>query len=470
MGLVVLLSGVFLAVMNTFIVNVAIPSIQREFGASPSEISAVVAFYGLAYGCMLITGGRLGDLYGRRRMFVWGLSGFTATALVCGLATSAAMLIAARIGEGLAAAMMFPQILSIIRVTAGDEGRRARAFAAFGVALGLSGISGPLIGGALIAADLFGTGWRLVFLVSVPIGFAACAGAIRWLPETRPDRAARLDVTGALLCACGLGLLLYALIEGRHAGWPGWIVGFMIAGGGMLVVFLLDQRGKARRCTNSLIQTDLFAIPAFSSGTAIAFLFHSTLVGFLFALALFLQVGLHYSPWQTAWVTVPIPAAFLVTSLIANRQPQIYGSLAAMLTGGFLTALGYGGCIVIAMTHHVANGWGLVPVLLAVGVGQGLFLPPLLNAVLASTRKDHAGSAAGLVATCQQVGGAFGVAIVNMFYFGVSVPVDSPDTADHAYAFMLGMSYQVGVILLVLGLLPILFGRKFLGRTVVRRA
>ncbi|SEE66817.1 drug resistance transporter, EmrB/QacA subfamily [Rhizobiales bacterium GAS191] len=458
-GLVVLLSGVFLAVMSTFIVNLAIPSIQRDLSASPSEMSAVVAYYGLAYGAMLITGGRLGDIYGRRGLFVLGLAGFTVSALICGLAGSVSILIGARIAEGIAAAAMFPQILSVIRVTSADEHARARAFAAFGVALGLSGIAGPLIGGALIAADLWGTGWRAVFLFNVPIGLIACFSAMRLIPETRAGGTARLDASGALLCAVGLGLLLYPLIVGQGAGWPSWTLISMAAAALTLVLFILDQRRKSGNGKSPVIEPGLFKIPSFSSGVAIAFLFHSTIVAFLYALALFLQTGLDYSPWHAALITAPIPAAFLLTSPIAGRLLPSYGSFPMMCLGGAVVALGYGGCAWIAVNQDVAGGWGLVPALVATGIGQGLFLPPLLNAVLASTSKEYAGQAAGLVATAQQVGGAFGVATTSMLYVSVAAPAASTHLRDAGDAFGLALTYEIGAAVLALCLLPILFRR-----------
>jgi MFS family permease len=313
------------------------------------------------------------------------------------------------------------------------------------------------MGGGLMAADLWGTGWRAVFLFNVPIGLAACLGALRFLPETRSEHSPRLDLIGALLCACGLGLLLYPLIVGRYAGWPNWAMVSMVAGVGMLAMFVFDQRGKSRRRGGPLIEPSLFLIPSFSSGAAIALLLHSTIVAFLFVVALFLQLGLAYSPWHAALVTAPIPAAFLLTSLVSSRLLAKYGAFATMFAGGLLTVIGYGGCIAIALTHHVADGWGLVPALLVVGVGQGLFLPPLLNAVLVSTSKQQAGSAAGIVATCQQVGGAFGVAIVSILYFGTKPAGDPSSASDAAYAFMMAVTYEIAAITLALCLLPILF-------------
>lgn len=456
-GLISLLGGAFLSVMSAIIVNIALPSIKQEFSASPAAVSAVVAYYGLAYGIFLIVGGRLGDRYGRRRAFILGLAVFTGASLLCGLATSIVVLIFARILQGLAAAVMFPQVLSIIRVSAANEGDRGRAFSAFGVALGLSAIAGQLIGGLLVSADLAGTSWRPVFLINVPFGVVVCLAAARLIPESRSEGAARLDLSGAFLCTVGLALILYPLVEGRHAGWPSWTLYSAMTAICVLAFFVADQRSKSRRGVSPLMEAALFASSAFSSGFVIAFLFHSTVVAFGFTLALFLQLGLAYSPFEAALMVVPTGVAFLAASIIANRLLAKFGPFVVMLSGGTIAASSYGACAVIALAQQSPNGWSLVPALAAAGLGQGLFLPPLLNAVLASAPKAQAGSASGLIATAQQVGGAFGVAIVGILYFAGQPGRDAPSDPGTAHAFALAMIFQVGAAVLAACLLPTLF-------------
>jgi len=455
-----LLSGASLSVMSAIIVNVALPSIQEEFSASSSAISSVVAYYGLAYGVLLIIGGRLGDRYGRRRAFTAGLAIFSLASLLCGLATSIAALVGGRILQGVAAAVLFPQVLSIIRVSAASEGERGRAFSAFGVALGVSAIAGQLIGGALVGADLGGTSWRPIFLIIVPIGVLVCFASMRLVPESRSEGTQRLDLFGAALCALGLTLILYPLLEGRSAGWPNWTFFSMFAAIPTLVALVINQRRKSRRGISPLIETTLFARPEFSSGFAIAFLFHSTIVALLFVLALFLQVGLKYLPLDAALMVVPTGIAFLGASIIANSVLAKFGPFKVMLFGGALTALGYCSCALIVFAQLSPNPWSLVPALAAAGFGQGLFLPPLLNAALASAPKDKAGAASGLIATAQQTGGAFGVAIAGVLYFGGLVGLPMPIDQKPMHGFMLAMIFQVGAALLSICLLPLLFRRK----------
>jgi EmrB/QacA subfamily drug resistance transporter len=459
-GLIALLGGAFLSVMSAIIVNVALPSIQQEFAASPAAISAVVAYYGLAYGVFLIVGGRLGDRYGRRRAFIAGLAVFTVASLLCGLATSITILVGARILQGIAAAILFPQVLSIIRVSAGDDSERRRAFSAFGVALGLSAIVGQLIGGLLVSADLGGTSWRPIFLINVPFGAFVCFAAARYIPETRSEDKPQLDLFGALLCAVGLALILYPLVEGRNSGWPSWTVYSMIAAVPVLAYFVVDQRRKSRRGVSPLMEPALFASPAFSSGFAIAFLFHATIVAFLFTIALFLQIGLGYSPLDAALLVVPTGVAFLAASIVANRMLAKFGPFIVMLVGGVVAASGYAACALVVLAQELPSGWSLVPVFAAVGFGQGLFLPPLLNAVLASAPKGQAGSASGLVATAQQVGGAFGVAVVGILFLGGVVDRSAAADQSPALPFALAMTFQVAAAVLSVCLLLILFRQK----------
>ncbi|MGO4713490.1 MFS transporter [Bradyrhizobium sp. 2TAF24] len=453
-GLTALLCGVFLAVSSAFIVNVALPGIRRDFEATAAHVSAVVACYGLAYAMMLITGGRLGDLYGRRRLFIVGLAGFSATSLMCGLAPTIGSLIAARIGQGLFAALMYPQVLSIIRVAAADELARTRGFAAFGVTLGLSGIAGPLIGGALITTDILGFGWRMIFLAVVPVGVITCATAWRFIPETRDATASELDISGALLCTAALGLLLYPLIAGPTLGWPRWTVAMLAAGIALLGIAGHDQRRKSRAGGSPLIALALFTNTAFTAGTIIAGLLHATLVGFLFVLTLHLQTGLGCTPWQAALFTAPTPAAFLVTSVVASRLAARLDAGVTMMFGAVGMAVGYAACAAVTMMQTAAAAWTLVPALAIVGAGQGLLLPQLLNVSLGSVSRTQAGSASGLIATAQQIGGAFGVAAAGILYFGLSRP--TAGAADHASAFALSLASDVVVSAIIIGLLPIL--------------
>lgn len=452
-GLIALLVGASLSAMSAMIVNVAVANIQKEFSASPAAIAAVVAYYGLAHGVFLITGGRLGDLYGRRRVFTAGLAAFSTASLLCALSTSIWTLIAARVAQGVAAAVMFPQALSIIRVASVDEHQRSQAFAAFGVVLGLSAVAGPLIGGALINSDLLGTAsWRMVFLVNVPVGVATVLAATVLVPESRSAATARLDFGGVVLCTAALSLLLQPLIAGRHAGWSALTVIPMIAAVPVLAAFIIDQNRKARRKASPLIDPGLF-------GIAIAFLFHATIVATYFVLALVLQLGLKQAAFEAALFMAPAGIAFLAASIIGNRLSPRLGIGIVLLLGCGISATGYAACAAVAISGSIAEGWGLVPALAAAGFGQGLVLPPLIEVVLGSLPKHQAGSASGIVATAQQVGGAFGVAMATIAYFDGAGEVIEPQW--HAVAFGRAMLLQAGLAAAVFCLLAmLLFSRR----------
>jgi len=456
-GLVTLLTGAFLSVMSGIIVSIAIPSIQAEFGANPA-ISSIIAYYGLAYGLALITGGRLGDLYGRRRMFVIGMGGFTLASLACALASSLTMIIAARVAAGLCAALLFPQVLSIIRVASGSDAARARNLSAFGVTLGLSGVMAQLLGGLLISANIYDLAWRWVFVLCIPIGLAACVLGPRVIPESRAPGRARLDLAGVALSAIGFALILFPLVEGRALGWPMWLPILPLLAAPVFVLFARDQSAKARSGRDPLVDLRLFARGPVAGGVVIAFLLHSTIVSMPFIQAMYLQVGLGYSALHAALIIAPAGVSFIFASMLCNRLAPRIGMGVTMLIGAMLAITGYLLCILIAhATPAIAAGWlGLG--LLVVSCGQGLFMPLMLNVVLANVPPEKAGSASGVVSTAQQVGGAFGVAIAGLLYFGM-LARHAGEAQAPAAAFGLATSYPVLAMALCILTLPVIFPR-----------
>lgn len=287
-GLMVMLTGAFMTIMDVMIVNVAIPSIRRDLGASFAEAELVVAGYSLAYAVALITGGRLGDIFGRRRMFLIGLMGFTVTSAACGLAPTPEGLIVARLLQGLAAAILFPQVFSLIRVTFAEARQRTTAFAVMGAVLGLAGIAGQLLGGVLVEADLWGLAWRPVFLVNIPVGLAAFIAAPRLIQESRSPEARHLDLAGVGLSAAGLGLLLYPLIEGREAGWPAWSIAMLLLSVPVLACFAIHQHRRSLRQASPLLETGLFRDRAFAIGMLLVLAFYSSLNAFFLSVAFLL--------------------------------------------------------------------------------------------------------------------------------------------------------------------------------------
>jgi len=268
---VVLVAG-FMQLVDISIVNVAIPSIQRDLDATYSQIQWVLAGYQLAFAVTLITGGRLGDIFGRKRLFMLGMAGFTLASALCGLAQSPGMLVGSRFLQGVMGAVMFPQILSVIQVTFPPR-ERGTAFGIFGATIGLATITGPLVGGLLIEGDLLGLGWRPIFLVNVPIGIGALVAAALYLRESRAPRALRLDPAGVGLATAGLLLLVYPLVQGRDLGWPAWTFASMAASVLVLAAFAAWERRKKAADGSPLVDLDLFRQRAFVAGVLVAAIF-----------------------------------------------------------------------------------------------------------------------------------------------------------------------------------------------------
>ena len=422
---------------------VAAPSIQSEFGASAAQISAIVAGYAVAYAAALIPGGRLGDIVGRRRMFAWGMLAFGAMACLCAAATNIWWLIAARTLQGFAAAAAFPQVLTIIRLQAGDEQARARAFAAFGVALGVSGITGQVLGGTMIDTDFAGLGWRGIFLVNPLVAAAACLIVWREIPETRISPAPRLDGFGAVLSSLGFGLLLVGAL--RASGDLSTAGGVALAGLALLAIFAHRQIRLSRDDGHPLVPVALFQ-SKFGWALAAAGLFHTTVVAFPLTLAVFLQAGLGQSAWIAGLFALPSTIAFLCASSLSERILRVWPLYRVMLCGGALTAIGLAAC---AGAGFSGTPVFLIGPLLVVGWGQGWFLPLLLNAALSGLRPTLAGAGSGLLATMQQLGGGFGAAAANGVYFHLT-----QGSSTASLAFVLARLIPTIAALSAIALLP----------------
>jgi EmrB/QacA subfamily drug resistance transporter len=454
LNLSVVLVGPFMTVMDMMIVNVAIPDIRRELEASFGEAELVVAGYSLAYAVMLITGGRLGDLYGRRRMFVLGLTGFTITSALCGLAPTAITLILARLLQGLTAAVLFPQALALIHIAFTEAATRAKAFAALGIVLGLAAVVGQVLGGILVSTDQWDLGWRSIFLVNIPIGFLAILAALRVIPVGGVSAVERLDVTGVILCATGLGLLLYPLVEGRETGWPVWSLAMLGAAVPVLAGFVWHQYGKSCRQESPLLQTDLFRNRSFTIGVVLVLVYYSTHSSFFLAYAFLVQVGLGRSPLAAGIILSAVPGAFIIGSTIAGRAAteRRWKVLAA---GAALIAIGNGAAAGTALLGVPMQAEALIPGLLLLGLGQGLLVTPLFNTILGGISPDEIGSASGMLSTTQQVGGAFGVALVGILFATVLIHARMASAAEaeayaRAFAAAGGYAGLMGLVILAL--------------------
>jgi EmrB/QacA subfamily drug resistance transporter len=411
-ALPVLLAGVFISLLDFFIVNVALPQTQRDLHASPSAVQLVVAGYGMALAAGLITAGRLGDLYGRRRMYVLGLGLFTAASAACGLAPSAGLLVAGRVVQGAAAALLVPQILGIIN-TMYTGPRRARAFTAYGMAIGFGAVFGQLIGGVLIRLDVAGLGWRSIFLINVPIGLAAVALAPRLVPESRAgSAAARIDLVGTVLVSLGLIAIVLPLVEGQQQGWPAWTFGCLAASAPLLTLFVLYQRRLAARNGSPLINLALFRERAFSAGIATSLVFQMMTASFFLVLALYLQDGRGLSALESGLIFLPLGLGYFVASARSGRVAQRLGRQVVTL-GALIVSAGY---LLLALAVHDGTGW-LVPGLAIAGAGMGFVIAPMPSIVLARVAPQHAAAASGVLSTAQQAGNAIGVAVIGLVFY-----------------------------------------------------
>lgn len=447
LGLSVLLLAGFVTIFDLFVVNVAIPSMQADLGASFAQIGFIVAGYELAFGVLLITGGRLGDLFGRRRLFVVGMAGFTGASALCGLAPSAELLIAVRVIQGLAAALLFPQVYASIRVNFnGNDGRRA--FGLLGMTLGLAAIAGQVLGGWLVHADLFGLGWRSIFLINVPIGVLAMAAA-RHIPESRAPQRPALDWAGVVLVSAGLALLLVPLIEGPGQQWPAWSLWALVAAAMLLLAFYRQQEQRRLAGHLPLVDMHLLGQRRFALGVLLVLLVYSTSSSFFLCFALLVQSGLGLDPFVAGSIFAPCSVGFVVASLAAPRLVASWG-VRAIVAGALIYAISIAGLIVqVQLAGADLQPIRLIPVLIVVGVGQGLIMTPLLNLVLGFVDEAQAGMASGVISTIQQVGAALGVAVVGIL-FGMALAAGEGAPAGlYASAFVAGMLYNLGAALLV---------------------
>lgn len=433
LALPVLLAGTALVVLDFFIVNVALPAIQADLHAGPTALEWVVAGYGLTMAVFLVTAGRIGDRVGRRRVFAIGVALFTAASAACGLAPSAAVLVAARLAQGLGAAMISPTVLAIIGVTyAGPE--RVRAISRYATVMGVAAVSGQLLGGLLLRADLAGLGWRLVFLVNVPVGVATLAAAGRCVPESRAAEPAGLDVPGLALLTAGLTALVLPLVDGRERGWPWWAFASLAAAPVCLATFALRQRAVSVRGGAPLLDPALLRARTFTAGLFTQLAFWAGQASYFLVLALYLQLGRGLSALTSGLVFTILAGAYLVASMLASALVVRYGR-AVVAAGALSLAAGH----LLALAAVAAGGTGpvllLAPGLLLAGAGMGLCIGPITSTVLGHAGPQQAGAVSGALSTVQQVGNALGVALIGLVFFGAA-GAGYPRAFEHSLAVL----------------------------------
>jgi EmrB/QacA subfamily drug resistance transporter len=450
-GFAVVLAAMIMNLLDSTILNVAAPSIQRDLGASSSALEWIAASYTLAIAVGLLTGGRLGDRYGRKTMLMIGLSGFVASSAACAFAWSPSALIGARVLQGLSAALLTPQTFGLIRdLFPADQ--IGKAFAAFGPMIGLSTVAGPVLAGFLIKADLFGTDWRSLFLINVPLGVFALVVGARVLPSGVRRPAIRLDAIGTVLMAIVSFLLVFPLVDGRSHGWPLWIFGIMAAALPMLALFVVQQRRRLRAGTTPLVELSVLAKRSYVSGVLFTLVFFGTIVGFSLTMGLFLQVGLGFTPMHASLYLAAVAVGAFFGSGIgawaatAVGRPILHVGLAIM-AGGVSTLL---------VSLHAAGtvpGFGaLVPGLAVFGFGMGMIFVPLFSIITGEIEDHEVGSASGLLEALQQLGSSLGVAVlVTLFFSRFSLEHGGPQAAIAAGRHVHAVEATLTVTLVLIG-------------------
>jgi EmrB/QacA subfamily drug resistance transporter len=413
----VVLMAMFMAGFDIWAVNVAAPSLQRDLHVSDAALQLIVGGYAFMYASGMVTGGRLGDMFGYRRMFMTGVITFALASLLCGLARSPGELVAARLVQGLTGAVMVPQVLALITATF-PPAERPKALSWFGVTMGAGFVSGQILGGGLLAANVLGLGWRAIFLVNVPVGVAALIAAVLLVPHAWAQRRPRLDPLGALGVSASIAAALVPLSLGRAEGWPAWTWLSLSAALPLLVLTVTWVRRLARRGGEPLLDLALFADRTFSAGLAVNFGLTFFFGSFMFVLTLLLQAGLGQEPFHAGVEALPLAATFTVMSILGPRLAARLGSRSITL-GAAAASLGTLALVGTAARYGAhLTGWDLAPATALIGLGQGIALPSLIGAVLVHVNPERAGAAAGILTTTQQFGVASGVAVIGAVFFG----------------------------------------------------
>ncbi len=444
--LALVLSGQFMAVLDAAIVNVAVPTVRTDLHASGAALQFVVAGYTIAYAVLLITGARLGARYGYSRLFQSGLAVFTAASLACGLAPATGWLIAFRLFQGAGAALMVPQVMSIVQRTFTGQAR-IRALGLYSAVLAGGVAAGQVVGGLLVSADLFGSGWRPVFLVNLPIGLVLLAAGARLLPDLPGDRERGFDVPGLLALGAALGLLVVPLVVGHELGWPVW--GWLMLGASavMFALFVVVERRTARRGGQPLISGRVLGAAHLLPAVGAVFMIMLAFAGFMFSFALHQQSGLGHSALSAGLCSAPIAIGFGVASLHWQRLPRrLHGVLPPLGTG--LLAVGY---VLLGLLLRDGSDIGAAPLLLTAVLGllAGCAYAPLFARALSGVAPADAADASGVVVTAVQLGQLVGIAVLGSVFLGA---VDLPAAArDSGHAMLITTAAIGGAVALAAG-------------------
>jgi EmrB/QacA subfamily drug resistance transporter len=424
-ALFVVLAAEVMDLVDALITSIAGPTIVADLGGGETLIQWLGAGYTIAMAAGLLIGGRLGDRYGRKRAFLVGMAGFTLMSLVCTLAVNPEMLVASRVLQGLIGAVMLPQGLGLIKEMFEGEDL-AKAFGAFGPVMGLSAVGGPILAGFLVDADLFGLGWRSIFAINVPVGIGAFIAGLRLLPASRPDPRIRFELTSATIAAASMVLLIFPLIQGQQLDWPVWtfvMIAAGIAGFGLLarVEIARDRKGLI-----TLVTPTLFRKRAFTSGMLAGMTLFGSLMGMSIVFTFLVQFGLGFSPLKAGLAGIPQAVGMIVGFVGSQSLNTRLGGRRTMHIGELVALVGYVGFIV---TLHLAGDGidilAMAPALAVMGVGMGLTMAPFFDMVLAGVDESESGSASGVLTSVQQLGGAFGIAVLGTTYLHALADTDA---------------------------------------------
>ncbi len=479
-ALIVLLAGMFIALLDTTIVNVALPTIRTSLDASESTLSWIISGYALAFGLALIPAGRLGDRYGHKWVFVTGIALFTLASLACGVAQDDLQLVIARVVQGLAGGLFVPAVTAFIQLLFPPQAR-GKAFAIMGAVIGVSSALGPIVGGLIIQAAGEESGWRLVFFVNLPVGLATVIAAIFLLPSrqvaeqvagdvraqsgqsagtkqgaaapAKAPAASGVDLGGILLVSAGLVALLVPLIDGQDQGWPLWTYLSLAGGVVLLALFGAWEVMQTKRSKGVLVPPHLFTHPAFTGGVILAMVYFAAFTSIFFTISILWQSGLGNSALESGLVSIPFAIGSIVGSSQSNRLPNPLGRT-VLVIGTALVSVGLIWLWLVLLNTQAADltSWMLLVPLLLAGIGNGLFIAPNAQFIVATVDPAEAGAASGVIGTVQRVGSAVGIAVIGSVLFagvagaGIRGPQMVPQAFTDASASAMGVSAIFAVV------------------------
>ena len=427
-----LLTGLFMSLLDTSIVNVALPTIRTSLHASDATLAWIVSGYALAFGIALIPSGRAGDRFGHKRIFVAGLVIFTLSSVACGLSQNSTELVVARVIQGLGGGVFFPAVSALIQIMFPPR-EMGRAFGLLGVTIGVSVALGPLTGGLLIQAFGSADGWRSIFFVNLPVGVIAVAAALAVLPGTALAKKLSTDLFGLLLATCALAALLVPLVEGQDEGWPLWTYLSMAGALVLFVLFALWERRVARGPAEPMVPPHLFSHLSFTGGVSLTLVYFASFTGIFYTISLLWQAGLRHSALASGLTTVPFSVGVIIGSSQSSRLVQRVGRTTLSIGTGLLAAGLIVLCIVIrAVPAQELANWDLLGPLFVIGIGSGFFIAPNTRFIIATVTRAEAGAASGVIGTMQRVGAAIGVAVVSSVLFGALPATFAPGKAQVA--------------------------------------